>query len=114
MMIKKLEGVPLADSTGYEGVVKRIVIGPDDGSDEIVLRYFSLEPGGKTPYHAHDFPHLVKIDAGEGIYTDAEGQEHPLHRGDFVFIPANETHSFTNRTKGHFDFICIVPRRGET
>ncbi|MFP3928143.1 MAG: cupin domain-containing protein [Desulfobacteraceae bacterium] len=113
MIIKKLEQVPFADSSGFQGVTKRIVIGPEDGSDEVVLRYFSVEPGGKSPYHSHDFPHLVKVESGQGVLTDQSGREHPLKRGDYVFVGPNETHSFSNAGEEQFDFICIVPRRGE-
>jgi quercetin dioxygenase-like cupin family protein len=113
MIVKKLTDVPFADLRGYTHVTKQIVIGPDDGSDEIVLRYFSLEVGGTTPHHAHDFPHLVKAEAGEGVATDDAGREHPVRAGDFVFVPANERHYFRNTGVGPFEFVCIVPRRGE-
>ncbi|MBN1546941.1 MAG: cupin domain-containing protein [Syntrophaceae bacterium] len=103
----------MADSRGYEGVTKKIVIGPDDGSNEIVLRHFSLGIGGTTPHHTHDFPHLVKIEAGKGVVADENGVEHPLQKGDYVFIRDNEVHHFTNTGAEPFDFICIVPRRGE-
>ena len=45
MIIKKLKNVPVIKMHGSESVKKQIVIGPDDGSNEIVLRYFSIEPG---------------------------------------------------------------------
>ena len=113
MIIKKLSEVPLAALEGYKNVTKQIVIGPDDGSDEIVLRYFSLKPGGASPHHSHDFPHLVKIEAGKGIAIDSTGDEHTLQAGDYVYLKDNETHSFKNAGSESFDFICIVPKRGE-
>jgi quercetin dioxygenase-like cupin family protein len=114
MIIKNLGDVPFADLRGYERVSKKIVIGPDDGSNEIVLRYFSLGPDGTTPHHSHDFPHLVKIEAGNGVVTDERGLERRLQKGDYVFINNNEVHHLTNTGTEPFDFICIVPRRGET
>ena len=113
MIIKKLKNVPVVKMHGSESVKKQIVIGPDDGSNEIVLRYFSIGPGGTSPRHAHDFPHLVKIEAGTGVITDETGLDHPLQRGDFVYIKDNEVHNFKNTGAEPFDFICIVPRRGE-
>ena len=113
MIIKKLSDVPLVDLQGYDNVKKQIVIGPDDGSQEIVLRYFSLEPGGTSPHHTHDFPHLVKIEAGNGIVTDATGNEHQLQTGDYVYVDNNEAHHFRNTGSEPFDFICIVPQRAE-
>ena len=113
MIIKNLGDVPFADLRGYQNVSKKIVIGPDDGSSEIVLRYFSLRPGGQSPHHSHGFPHLVKIEAGSGVVMDERGQEHQLQKGDYVFVNDNEVHGFANTGTEPFDFICIVPRRGE-
>ena len=113
MIIKNLGDVPYADLQGYEKVSKQIVIGPHDGSNEIVMRYFSLEPHGKSPHHSHDFPHLVKIEAGNGVVKDASGLERKLQKGDYVFIRDNEVHQFANTGTDPFNFICIVPRRGE-
>ncbi len=114
MIIKNRDHVPFAELRGYERVTKQIVIGPGDGSDEIVLRYFSLGANGTTPHHAHDFPHLVKIEAGMGVVTDASEEEHTVRKGDYVFVPANEVHRFANAGTEPFDFVCIVPRRGES
>jgi len=114
MIIKKLTDVPFTSVPGYDQVKKQIVIGPDDGSQEIVMRYFSIEPGGMTPHHSHDFPHLVKIEAGNGIAIDTTGNEHKLQTGDYVYINSNETHQFRNTGSEPFNFICIVPQRGES
>jgi len=114
MVIKKLNDVTVEVLTGYDHVKKRIVIGPDDGSLEIVLRYFSIGSGGESPHHTHDYPHLVKVEAGKGTITDAEGNEHQLQIGDYVYVNNNETHRFRNTGSEPFDFICIVPKRGES
>jgi len=113
MIIKTLNDSPSFELKGIEHVRKRIVIGPSDGSQEIVLRYFSLEPGGATPHHAHDFPHLVKVESGQGMVTDEKGIAHQLKQGDYVYVNDNETHQFKNTGSENFEFICIVPRRGE-
>jgi quercetin dioxygenase-like cupin family protein len=113
MIVKNLNQVPFADTRGYNGVKKQVVIGPQDGSDEIVIRYFSLQPGGNSPFHTHNFPHLVKIEKGSGFVKDANGVEHPLTVGDFVYVKDDEVHQFVNTGDDVFDFICVVPRRGE-
>lgn len=113
MVIKKANDVPYEDMKAYNGVKKQILIGPKDGSNEIVLRYFSVAPGGNTPYHQHGFPHLVKVEKGTGIVIEANGIEHQLKVNDLVFISDDEIHGFKNNGTENFDFICIVPRRGE-
>jgi quercetin dioxygenase-like cupin family protein len=112
--IKKLTDVPLADLQGYDNVDKQIVIGPHDGSNEIVLRNFTLAPGGSTPHHSHDWPHLVKIEAGTGIAIDEAGNEKSVQAGDFVYVKDNDMHQFRNTGTTPFSFICIVPVRGES
>lgn len=113
MIVKSLNNVPFADTRGLDKVTKRIVIGPGDGSEEIVLRYFSVGPGGASPHHSHGFPHLVKIEAGSGVVVDDRGREHPVQKGDYVYVGDDEVHQFRNTGTEPFDFICIVPRRGE-
>ncbi len=113
MKVKKREETPKADAPDYPGVAKQIVLGPADGSAEIVLRYFSVAPGAATPYHEHDFPHLVKIESGQGVAVNAEGQDLPVTPGDYVYVAPNETHCFRNTGDAPFEFVCIVPARGE-
>jgi quercetin dioxygenase-like cupin family protein len=114
MIIKELSEVPFVELSGYENVKKQIVLGPKDGSEEIVIRYFQLAPGGSSPRHKHGFPHLVQVEKGTGVVVDAEGQEHPLTKGNYVYVNDNELHSFRNTGSDSFEFVCTVPARGES
>jgi len=114
MIIKKLADSPFADMTGFDNITKQIVIGPNDGSAEIVLRYFTVAPGGSSPYHDHGFPHLVKVESGRGIVVDPDENEHPVAAGDYVYVEDDERHCFKNDGDEPFAFICIVPGRGES
>lgn len=114
MIIKQISDVPFADTQGYENVGKQIVIGPDDGSSEIVMRKFTLAKGGSTPHHSHDWPHLVRIEEGAGIAVDEAGNEKPVKAGDYVYVKDNDQHQFRNTGSSPFSFICIVPMRGES
>jgi quercetin dioxygenase-like cupin family protein len=113
LVLKHVSEVPVQAIEGLEGVSKQILIGKDDGSEEVVVRCFRLEPGSATLYHSHDFPHLVKVEEGEGVVIDADENEHPLHFGRLVYVPDNEEHSFKNTGMVPFVFLCIVPGRGE-
>jgi len=113
MIIKKMKDIPCEDTSGYKGVKKQVLIGAADGSSEVVMRYFSIEPGGATPYHKHDFPHLVKVERGSGFVIDADGNEHPLTVGQVVFVKDNEVHGFKNPNDDVFAITCVVPARGE-
>ena len=113
MKIKRRDEVPLTDAPGFAGVAKQVVLGPADGSDEIVLRYFTLDPHGATPRHNHDFPHVMKVERGSGVAVGPDGVERPVGLGDYVYVPPDEVHNFKNVGDGPFEIICIVPRRGE-
>jgi quercetin dioxygenase-like cupin family protein len=78
-----------------------------------MIRYFSLEPGAASPRHTHNFPHLVQIERGTGVVVDADGKEHPLIKGDYVYVNDNELHAFKNDGPEPFEFVCTVPARGE-
>jgi quercetin dioxygenase-like cupin family protein len=113
MRIKRRQDAPPVETPGYTAVTKQVVLGPEDGSNEIVLRYFSVARGGATPYHSHDFPHLVKIEAGQGVAVDVDKEQTPVATGDYVYVDANEIHNFENTGDEPFEFVCIVPIRGE-
>ena len=113
MVIKNIKDVPYEDMSAFKGIRKQILIGRKDDSNEIVMRYFSVEPGGNTPYHNHGFPHLVKVEKGRGALVDKDGKEHALERNQVVYVRDDEIHSFKNTGAETFDFICIVPPRGE-
>ena len=113
MIIKKLNDVPIEDISDYENITKQIVIGQKDGSKEIVVRYFSLSHGARSPYHTHPFPHIVHVVQGTGMVTDRNGKKQSLSPGDHVYVDDNEQHCFENTGKEKFDFYCTVPARGE-
>ena len=113
MIIKNQNTVPVEKLPDLPGVKKQILIGQREGSQEIIMRYFSLEPGSATPYHTHDFPHVVKVEKGEGVIIDSMGNEYPLLPGEVIYVPDNELHGFRNLGTDNFEFICIVPARGE-
>ena len=61
---------------GIEGVVKRVLVSPEQGWDGWVMRLFDVEPGGHTPRHAHDWPHINFVASGAGTLL-LDGAEHP-------------------------------------
>ncbi len=90
----------------------KILIGPRDKSNKIIMRYFTIEPGGETPYHKHDFEHVVKVEKGTGILIDAGRNKHELKPGMSALVEPNEEHQFKNPSPDKpFEFVCIVLNR---
>lgn len=99
------------DLEGAKNVTKKILIGVEEGSKNIIMRHFKIMPGGNSPLHKHDFEHLVKIEEGKGIVIDSDKNEHTVMSGNFLFVAPNELHQFKNPFSEPFEFICIIPNR---
>jgi len=53
MIIKKDVDVPeiFVEEEGAKGVKRKILIGPEDDSLNIIMRYFKVLAGGSTPFY---------------------------------------------------------------
>lgn len=111
MKVKKTADVPSTEveAKGARDVAMQILLGPADGSGEIIMRLFTLAPGGHTPLHSHPWEHLVKVEEGRGVAVDAAGETHQLEPGVSVFVPPGREHQFRNPSGEPFRFICVIP-----
>ena len=66
---------------GAEKVKMKILIGPKDGSENIIMRHFIIASGGNTPYHQHNYEHVIKIERNKGISVDENGNEFEIKKG---------------------------------
>jgi quercetin dioxygenase-like cupin family protein len=94
---------------GAKDVRMKILIGPRDGSENIILRYFYIAPGGNTPFHKHNFEHVVKVERNKGIAVDEDGNEFEISKGQSLFIKPDAMHQFRNPFSEDFEFLCIIP-----
>ena len=96
------------DAEGAAGVKIRWIITKEDGAPNFAMREFELEPGGHTPYHAHDWEHEVFVLEGGGVVVSDEGEKE-LRPGSAVLVPPGEMHNFKNVGAGPLRFLCLVP-----
>jgi quercetin dioxygenase-like cupin family protein len=94
---------------GAKDVRMKVLIGPDDGSENIIMRHFFIAPGGNTPYHHHNYEHVIKIIRNKGIAVDENGKEHRVRKGQSLFVKPGELHQFRNPYKEDLEFLCIIP-----
>ena len=96
---------------GVNKVAKQILVGPRDGFQGY-LREFTLEPGGHTPYHHHDWYHVVYVLEGTGSVR-MDGKDQAIEPGSVIHAPANREHGFTNGGNSRMRFLCLVPEAGD-
>lgn len=96
------------EEEGVKDTTIRWLITKDDGADNFAMRIFTLQPGGHTPYHKHDWEHEVFIVEGQGAAV-SEGKEEPFKPGDFIFIPSMEMHQFKNTSGNVVRILCLIP-----
>jgi quercetin dioxygenase-like cupin family protein len=111
MIVSNIKNVPGVDviNDAYKNVLGRVLISPETGWEDYVMRMFELGKDGYSADHQHDFPHIVFVLGGTGVLI-LDGKENPIESGSFAYIPNNSQHQLLN--KGTSDeklkFICIV------
>ena len=110
MKIRHFEDIPETTVTmaGAERAKMRLLISEQDGADNFAMRMFTVEPGGHTPFHFHNYEHEVFVLAGSGVLKGADGEQ-PFRAGDAIFITANEKHQFVNSGEQPLQFLCLIP-----
>jgi len=111
MKINNNKEIPAAEVNmeGAKGVKMKILIGPGDSSENIIMRHFIVAPGGNTPFHQHNYEHVIKIESSRGVAVDESGREHEVRKGQSLFVKPNEKHQFRNPYNEDFEFTCIIP-----
>ncbi len=115
MYVTRLESTAETIPTleGAKGVHKQIPLSTKDGTPTFSFRVFTIEPGGHTPFHQHQFEHMNYVIKGEGTLVSQDG-EHELREGDFALVLAGEKHQYRNSSENqNLVMICAVPKEYE-
>lgn len=109
-VVRPMDGVPESPVGRSRGATIQVLIGPNEGAPNFVLRRFTIEPGGLIPAHRHaDIEHQQVVLEGEMV-LGLDGEEVVVRAGDCVLIPAGTVHWYENRAQTPVRFLCIVPR----
>jgi len=95
-----------------KNVTKQVLVGPEQGWEDYVMRMFTLGKEGYSPKHAHDWPHIIYVVEGTGR-LHFNGEEHPIRAGSVMFIPPGSEHQLAQTGQDNMVFICIVPKEGD-
>jgi quercetin dioxygenase-like cupin family protein len=113
MIVAKEKDVPpiVMESAEVKNAAMKVLISPEQGWDDYVMRVVELGEGGYSPKHTHEWPHINFIIEGRGsLYID--GRTNPVEAGSYAYVPAGSQHQYRNEGDGTFRFICIVPKEG--
>ncbi|NYT13978.1 MAG: cupin domain-containing protein [Candidatus Methanofastidiosa archaeon] len=91
-----------------KGVSIAILVGEDQGAKNFFMRIMKIEKEGFSPYHRHEWEHENFILKGEG-YLKTEKGKSPVKKGDVIYIPPNELHSYINTGNEELEVMCIIP-----
>ena len=100
---------PVKDE-GAVGARMAVLIGPQEGAPNFIMRCIELDAGGCTPYHTHAWEHVVYILKGTGKLKSQEG-DHDLKPGSSVLVLPGEKHQFAADSHTPLAFLCTIPKR---
>ncbi|SMB79746.1 Cupin domain-containing protein [Desulfonispora thiosulfatigenes DSM 11270] len=114
MIVSHSKDVQGINNAGNENVLKKVLISPEVGWKDYVMRLFELSPGKDacSLRHSHEWPHIVYIVEGKGI-IHLDGADNEVKAGSFAYIPGGKIHQFVNNSSEKFSFLCIVPPEGD-
>ena len=105
------EGVePLIINTEeVQGILKHVLVGPQEGAPTFIMRYFKVPPGEQTFFHTHDHEHGMLILHGQAQIQikDELSELSPL---DAIFVSGGDLHRVINTGKEPLGFICVIPK----
>jgi len=105
--ISVVKEAPVAEEDSKGARIKWL-INESDGAPNFLMRHFTIESGGFTPYHQHDWEHEVYVLEGQGKVR-YEDHEERIEPGDAILIPAGKKHQFRADSEP-LRFLCMVPK----
>ena len=106
-VVRAADRVPMNPVPAGRGTEMQVLVGPDQGASNFVLRRFRMEQGGGIPAHTNDVEHEQYVLRGRARITVA-GEVHEVGPDDTLYIPAGVPHGY-EVVEGPFEFICVVP-----
>ena len=95
---------------GAKDVTVRLLVGAEDGAQNLVMMLLTLAQGGHTPDHHHSWEEEIFVKSGKGIVKTKEGEK-PIHAGVVMYFGPDEKHQFINIGSEPLECICMIPRR---
>jgi quercetin dioxygenase-like cupin family protein len=105
-----IEIEPYHGGGASEGSCRHVIIGPKDGAQNFVMRYFEIPPRGQSSFEHHLHDQGVVILKGKARVL-LGWEMHEVGPGDAVYIAQHEQHQFENIGDEPLGFLCIIPSK---
>ena len=92
------------------GVMKHVLVGPEDGAPNFIIRYFNVPVGEKTFYDQHPHEHGIVILHGKAK-VQINDNFYELEPLCSIFISGMDVHQLTNIGDEPLGFICVIRRQ---
>ena len=112
-VIKRSDTIAYESIEAADGLSKGVLIGPDNGAENLSVRRFVLEAGASVPKHTNEIEHEQYVLEGEYV-VGLTDEEHTISAGDALHIPAGTVHWYRNESDESVAFICAVPNGDDT
>jgi quercetin dioxygenase-like cupin family protein len=106
-VVRHSDEVPFNKVGAGRDTSMQVLVGPDEGASNFVLRRFRMEKGGGIPLHTNEVEHEQYVLSGRAKIRIGDA-EHDVRANDSLYIPAGIPHSY-DVVDGPFEFICVVP-----
>ena len=80
-----------------------------EDSKYFMMRKFEIDAGGHIGVHQHLEEHQMYVLKGPVFLIDKKGDETIVESEEFVYMPSNEPHGYTNPNDHSVSFICCIP-----
>lgn len=108
--LKDLIGKEIVSSEVKDAKMK-VLVSPENGWDDYVMRVIEVGKDGYTPKHLHPWPHINYVISGKAELM-IDNSIYPIETESYAYVPSNTIHQFRNVGEEVFRFICIVPKEG--
>jgi quercetin dioxygenase-like cupin family protein len=95
------------EGDGASGVTGMPLLGLEEGTGQFDFRAVAIAPGGVSADHSHPWEQANYILRGKGRVR-LDDVEHAVEADDFVYVPPNVRHVFTNDGEG--DLVLLAAR----
>lgn len=107
-LVKSSKNVKMEEVEKAEDIcVQKLIIGKD-GSTDVYMRKFTMEPGGNMVLHKHDNTDHVQYVLEGKIKITLDGNEQTVEKDDIIFIPKGTAHSYQNFGEKDAKFLCMI------